>query len=61
MNPRKNEDRVVNAFEAWCWRRMLKVKCSDRITNDEVFQRVKEERLLLQILKITPLMYRAYN
>jgi len=28
----------------------LKIKWTDRITNDEVFQRVKEERLLLQIL-----------
>jgi porphobilinogen deaminase len=30
---------------------MLKIKCTDRITNDEVFQRAKEERLLLKILK----------
>jgi len=30
---------------------MLKLKWSDRITNDEVFQRAKEERLLLRILK----------
>ena len=28
----------------------LKIKWTDRITNDEVFQRVKEERLLLNIL-----------
>jgi hypothetical protein len=47
----KNEERVVNAFETWCWRRMLKIKWTDRITNDEVFQRAKEERLLLKILK----------
>jgi hypothetical protein len=39
----KNEERVVNAFETWC-RRMLKIKWTDRITNDEVFQRAKEER-----------------
>jgi hypothetical protein len=31
---------------------MLKVKWTDIITNDEVFQRAKEERLLLKILKI---------
>ena len=41
----KNEERVVNAFETWCWRRR-----TDRITNKEVFQRVKEERPLLKIL-----------
>jgi hypothetical protein len=48
---RKNEDRVVNAFETWNWRRMLKIKRTDRITNDKVFQRAKEEKLLLIILK----------
>jgi hypothetical protein len=30
---------------------MLKMKWTDRITNDEVFQRAEEERLLLKILK----------
>jgi len=38
-----------NAFETWRWRRMLKTKWTHRIINDEVFQRVKEERLLLKI------------
>jgi hypothetical protein len=43
---------VVNAFETWCWRRMLKVNWIHRITNGEVFQRAKEERLHLNIKKI---------
>ena len=30
---------------------MLKIKWTDRITNYEVFRRVKEERLILKILK----------
>jgi hypothetical protein len=30
---------------------MLKIKWTDRITNDEVFQRAKEERLLLKKFK----------
>ena len=30
---------------------MLKIKWTDRITNDEDFQRAKEERLLLKTLK----------
>ena len=51
MDPRKNEERAINAFETGCWRRMLKIKWTDRIKNDEVFHKVKEERLLLKILK----------
>ena len=49
----KNEERVVNAFETLCWRRMLKIKWRDRIKNDEVFQSAEEERLLLKIKKKT--------
>jgi hypothetical protein len=47
----KNEERVINAFETWSWRRMLKIKWTDRITNGEVFQRATEERLLLKMFK----------
>ena len=43
---------VINAFETWSWRGMLKIKWTDRITNDEVFQRAKEEILLLNMLKV---------
>jgi hypothetical protein len=42
----KNEFSVVNAFETWSWRRMLKIKWTERIRNDEVFKREKEGRLL---------------
>jgi hypothetical protein len=46
-----NEPRGLNSSETWCWRRMLKIKWTGRITNDEVFQRAKEERLLLNFFK----------
>ena len=46
----KNEENVVNAFETWSWRR-LKIKWTDRITSDEVFQRAKEERLPTHLLR----------
>jgi len=39
----KNEERVINAFETRCWRRMLKINWTDRVTNDEVFQRAKKK------------------
>jgi len=42
---------VANAFETWCWRRMLRIKWTYRITNDEVFQSAKEVILLLKIKK----------
>jgi hypothetical protein len=48
---RKREGRVVNAFETWSWRGMLKIKRTGRITNDDVFQTAIEERLLLKIFK----------
>ena len=49
----KNEDRVVNTrtSETCRWRRMLQIKWTDRVRNGEVFQRTKEERLLLKILQ----------
>jgi hypothetical protein len=48
MDPKINEDRIVNAFETWCWRRMLKIKCTEGIIKDEVYQTAKEDRLLLK-------------
>jgi hypothetical protein len=39
----ENEERFVNAFGTWCWIIMLKIKWTDRITNDKVFQRAKEK------------------
>lgn len=47
----KNEEKTINAFETWCWRRMLKIKWTDRVTNEEVLQRAEEERTLLKTLK----------
>ena len=47
---RKNEGRIINAFETWCWTKMFKIKWTDRITYDEVFQKTKEERLLVCLL-----------
>jgi len=44
------EERVVNGFETWSWRGMLKMKWTGRITNGEVFGRKKEERLLVKML-----------
>jgi hypothetical protein len=51
VDPGKNEERVANAFETRCWRGMLKIEWTDRITNGEDFQRAKEGRIFFKILK----------
>jgi len=43
------DERAINAFETGSWRGVLKIKLTDRITNDQVFQRAKEEKLLVTI------------
>jgi hypothetical protein len=36
----------------WCWRRMEKISWTDRVRNEEVLHRVKEERNILHTIKI---------
>jgi hypothetical protein len=35
----------------WCWRRMEKIIWTDRVRNEEVLHRVKEERNILHTIK----------
>jgi hypothetical protein len=35
----------------WCWRRMEKIRWTDRVRNEEVSHTVKEERNMLHIIK----------
>jgi hypothetical protein len=37
--------------EMWCWRRLEKISLANRVRNEEVLQRVKEERNILQTVK----------
>jgi len=39
----KNEERVMNTFQTWCWRRKLRIKWTDRIMNHEVFKGQKKK------------------
>ena len=40
--------RRINAFEIWCYRRILKISWINRTTNKEVFDRIKEKPTLLK-------------
>jgi hypothetical protein len=35
----------------WCWRRMEKIRQTDRVKNKEILGRVKEERNILHSIK----------
>jgi hypothetical protein len=38
---RKVDQKYLESFEMWCWRRMKKISWTDRVRNEEVLHRVK--------------------
>jgi hypothetical protein len=47
---RKVDQKYLERFEMWCWRRMEKISWTDRVIN-EVLHRVKKERNILHTIK----------
>jgi hypothetical protein len=41
---RKVDQNYLESFERWCLRRMEKISWTDRVRNEEVLHRVKEEK-----------------
>jgi hypothetical protein len=39
--------KYLESFEMWCWRRMETISWTDRVRNEEVLQRVKVKRNIL--------------
>jgi hypothetical protein len=48
---REVDEKYVEGFEMWRWRRIEKISRTDRVRNEEVLQRVKVERNILQTIK----------
>jgi len=46
------EKRKLEAFEMWCYRKMLKIKWIERITDEAVLDRIKEKRELWHTIKV---------
>jgi hypothetical protein len=44
----KVDQKYLGGYEMWCWRRMGKTSWNDRVRNDEVVGRDKEERNILR-------------
>jgi hypothetical protein len=45
--PQAVDQKHLESFEMWCWRRMKKISWTDRVRNEEVLLRVKEQRNIL--------------
>jgi len=41
------DQKHLESFEMWCWRRMEKISWTDHVRNEEVLLRVKEQRIAL--------------
>jgi hypothetical protein len=41
------DQKHLESFEMWCWRRMEKISWTDRVRNEDVLLRVKEQRNIL--------------
>ena len=41
------DQKHLESFEIWCWRRMEKISWTDHVRNEEVLLRVKEQRNIL--------------
>jgi hypothetical protein len=44
---RAADQKYLENFEMWCWRRMEKISWTHRVGNEEVLLRVKEQRNIL--------------
>ena len=47
----KDMERRLEAFEVWCWRRMMRVSWMERRTNVSIFEEIGRERELLRSIR----------
>jgi len=48
---RRDDIKILEAFEMWIWRRMMKVSWMERKTNEEVLKSVEEKRALIGTIR----------
>ena len=48
---RKSGQKCLDSFEIWCWRRMENISWTDRVRNEEVLHRIKEERNIIHTVQ----------
>jgi hypothetical protein len=45
------DQKPLESFEMWCWRRMEKIRWTDHVRNEDVLLRVKERRNILHEIR----------
>ena len=45
------DQKYLESFEMWCWRRMEKISWTDHVRNEEVLLRVNEQRNILHEIR----------
>jgi hypothetical protein len=48
---RKVDQKYLDSFEMWSWRKMEKISLTDRVRNEVVLQRIEEERKIVLTIK----------
>ena len=46
---KKAEHRIINAFELWCWRRLLRVPWTARRSNQSILKEISLEGMMLKL------------
>ena len=54
---KKAEHRRIDAFELWCWRRLLKVLCTSRRSSQSILKEISPEYLLAGLILKLILQY----
>ena len=47
---RKLERKYLESFKIWCWKKMEKIKWTEKVTNEQVLKRIGQNKILLNIL-----------
>jgi len=51
LDARAADEKYLESFEMWCWRRMEKISWTDHVRNEEVLLRVNEQRNTLHKIR----------
>ena len=53
----KQMEKRIEAFEMWCWRRLLKISWTERISNEEVMRRMGNEREIIMKIRVRQMRF----